>query len=233
MRLVSQRLFRWDRPVPKVEPMRTQVGLCAIALVVAGTVFSLVLALSRGAAAGESLKRSAEETELPQAVLASIKYRLREIGAGESAREDKFVRVTREPFPITSIAAWGCRPATQFDPQKDPQDPHEGKWIHVFVTSRGSDAMKTGKGLYPLGTVILKEKFADAAGTKPLLFTGMLKRGKGYNTKAGDWQFFVLNSDATIVTTDHTQSCIHCHAPLRATDFVSRRYLTAKVADGR
>jgi hypothetical protein len=204
--------------------MRTQVGLCAIALVGVGAVFSLVLAFSPGAPARAPLKRSAEETGLSESVLASIQHRLREIGVGESAREDRLVRVTSEPFPIDP------RIATMCAQQASNPSPHQGRWIHVFVTSRGSDAMKTGKGLYPLGTVILKEKFADAAGTKPVLFTGMLKREKGYNTKAGDWQFFVLNTDATTVTTDHTQSCINCHAPLRATDFVSRRYLTDQVA---
>ena len=202
--------------------MRTQVGLCAIALVVTGAVFSLVLAFSPGAPARASLKRSAEETGLSESVLVSIQHRLREIGVGESAREDRFVRVTSEPFPIDPRVATMCA--------QRASNPHQGRWIHVFVTSRGSDAMKTGKGLYPVGTVILKEKFADAAGTKSVLFTGMLKREKGYNTEAGDWQFFVLNSDATTVTTDRTQSCINCHAPLRATDFVSRRYLTDKVA---
>jgi hypothetical protein len=114
-------------------------------------------------------------------------------------------------------------------PSHVPPDPHEGKSIHVYVASRGYDTMKTGKGLYPRGTVILKEKFADAAGTKPVLFTGMLKHEKGYCAASGDWQFFVLNADATSITTGDTRSCVGCHAPFRDTDFVSRSYLTAKV----
>jgi hypothetical protein len=94
--------------------------------------------------------------------------------------------------------------------------------------------MMSGKGTYPTGTIILKEKFQDAAGTQTDLFTGMLKREKGYAPKTGDWEFFALNSDATAVTSaGNVQSCINCHAPLRDTDFVSRRYLTAKVAARR
>jgi hypothetical protein len=205
--------------------MRTR--FCAIVLVLVAAVSSLVLAFSSGIYGWQSLNRSDEETGLPEAVLTSIKHRLREIGARESAWEDRLVRVTREPFPVARRIAAACAPATQalWDPQNPHNDPHDGQSIHVFVTSPGSDAMKAGKGLYPRGTVILKEKFADAAGAKPVLFTGMLKRDTGYNTEAGDWQFFVLNADATTVTIDNTRSCIHCHAPFRKTDYVARTYL--------
>jgi hypothetical protein len=142
--------------------MRTRFGLCAIVLALAAAVSSLVLAFSPGNYGWQSLNRSDEETGLPDAVLTSIKHRLREIGA----REDRLVRVTREPFPVARRIAAACAPATQalWDPQNPHKDPHDGQSIHVFVTSRGSDAMKAGKGLYPRGTVILKEKFADAAG---------------------------------------------------------------------
>jgi hypothetical protein len=167
------------------------------------------------------------EIGLPESVLASIRHRLREIAAKESAREDKLVRVTREPFPSAPQIMAYCVSTIQ------SQSPHDGHWIHVFVTSRGYDTMKTGKGTYPRGTLILKEKFADAEGQNPVLFTGMLKREKGYAPDVGDWQFFVLNADATFADTSDMRSCIKCHAPLRSTDFVSRRYLTAKVAAGK
>jgi hypothetical protein len=170
--------------------------------------------------------RSEEPSGLNESTLTSIK-RLREIDAPESTRSDKLVRVTREPFPLAPQLQWGCAPARRA--LDEWRDPHEGKSIHVFVTSRGYDTMKSGKGLYPEGTVILKEKFADAAGTKPVLFTGMLKRKKGYNPQAGDWQFFVLNSNATKFETRGMRSCANCHEPFHDTDFVSRNYLTAKV----
>jgi hypothetical protein len=207
--------------IPEVEAMRTRFGLCAIVVALAAAVSSLVLAFSPDIYGWQSLNRSDEETGLPEAVLTSIRLRLEEIGARQSTRDDKLVRVTQEPYSIRSRFAAMCAPG----PQQVLPDPHEGKSIHVFVTSRGYDTVKTGKGLYPRGTVILKEKFADAAGTKPLLFTGMLKCDTGYNTEAGDWQFFVLNADATTVTTANTQSCIHCHAPFRKTDYVARTYL--------
>jgi Cytochrome P460 len=206
--------------------MRTRFGLCALALVIAAGAWLLFLDLSPNGDAGQSLKRSGA-TGLTESTLASIKLRLEEIGAPQSTRDDKLVRVTREPFAIPVRAARLCASIGQ------SPDPHEGKSIHVLVTSGGCDTMKTGKGVYPRGTVILKEKFADADGTKPVLFTGMLKRGEGYNAASGDWQYFVLDSDATSVTTGSMHSCIHCHVSFRGTDFVSRRYLTKDVVKGR
>jgi Cytochrome P460 len=198
--------------------MRTQIGLCAVALILAAFVSSLVLAFPPAGSSGESLKRSDVETGLPEPLLTSIRHRLRGMGVKESAREERLVRVTRDPFPVNLQVAMLCRASS-------PVSPHDGHWIHVYVTSRGYDTMKTGKGVYPRGTVILKEKFADAAGTKPVLFTGMLKREKGYDPTAGDWQFFVLNADATAVDTRDRHSCARCHVPFRDTDYVARTYL--------
>lgn len=209
--------------------MRTQIGFCVSALVLAAVGAVLFVTASRPGDAEPSVNRSEKETGLAEATSASIKLRLGEIGAPESIREDKLIRSTQEPFPVAPKVAAAC--ASPFS-QSLP-DPHEGKSIHVFVTSNGCDTMKSGRGVYPRGTVILKEKFADSAGKTPVLFTGMLKREKGFDKKSGDWQFFALNSDATRVTTDKTGSCIDCHAPYRATDFVSRSYLVEKIAANR
>jgi hypothetical protein len=200
--------------------MRTQVGLRATALVMAAVAATLFPAVS------PRQSRSEESTGLNESTLTSIKLRLREIGASESTRGDKLVRVTREPFPLAPQLQWPCAPVWQA--RSEWRDPHEGKAIHVFVTSQGYDTMKSGKGLYPEGTVILKEKFADADGKQPVLFTGMLKRKKGYNPEAGDWQFFVLNSNATKFETRGMRRCANCHEPFHDTDFVSRNYVTAK-----
>jgi hypothetical protein len=163
-----------------------------------------------------------------QAILAYVKAVLREGAAPNSDREQKFVRVTNRPFHVVSPAnSVAC--ASGF-----PNNPHTGHWIHVFVTQGGYDAMRSGKGVYPKGTLILKQKFMDAAASKTDVFTGMLKREKGYNAEAGDWEFFVVNSNATTVrAAGRLESCIDCHAPFHSSDFVSRRYLTAKEITGK
>jgi Cytochrome P460 len=159
--------------------------------------------------------------------LAAIRIGLQEAAGPEQSHPRKLVRITAEPFHVEAADLALCRGPI------GPSDPHDG-WIHVYVTQRGQQVMQSGKGVYPPGTMILKQKFSDADGKKAEYFTGMVKRAKGYDPEAGDWEFFVMNSEATVVRPPlNVQSCVDCHAPFRATDFVSRRYLTAKVADGR
>ena len=84
----------------------------------------------------------------------------------------------------------------------------------------------TGKGTYPEGTVILKQKYLDEKASKTEFFTGMLKREEGYNPDAGDWEFFMLNASGTMVTANgRIESCVECHQKYAATDFVARDYL--------
>ncbi len=140
----------------------------------------------------------------------------------KSDRNFELVRVTKSPFRIESSLFVLCVPNIR----SVPNNPHGDRWIDVYVTDGGRRAMSSGKGTYPEGTVILKQKYTDPAGTKTELFTGMLKREKGYNAQVGDWEFFALNSDATAITASgRIESCIDCHRPYKNTDFVSRRYL--------
>ncbi len=51
-------------------------------------------------------------------------------------------------------------------------------------------------GKYPIGSVIVKHT-SNAAGTLNE-FTGMVKRGNGFNPTKGDWEFFMLTMDGKI-----------------------------------
>jgi hypothetical protein len=205
--------------------MRTQFCGSAFALAVALGAF--VFGTATGASdSGKLSKGSKTESALTEETIASIRRGLQEAKSPNAPPDHEFVRVTAKPFHVVPAAQFACRSASSVSP-------HDGHWIHVYVTQTGYETMSSGKGTYPRGTIILKEKFRDAAGTQTDLFTGMLKREKGYAPETGDWAFFVLNSKATAVTAHSVQSCVHCHASLRSSDFVSRRYLTAKVVDGK
>ncbi len=156
---------------------------------------------------------------LDEKELAALRVGLREAAGPDQSHPRKLVRITAEPFHVAAADFALCRAAI------GPTDPHDG-WIHVYVTLGGQQVMQTGKGVYPPGTIILKQKLKDAAGKKAEFFTGMVKRAKGFNPEVGDWEFFVMNSEATVARPPlSVQSCVECHAPFRATDFVSRRYL--------
>lgn len=155
-------------------------------------------------------------------------------------RLDKMTRVTAKPQFMSSIVITACGPGmslSQFQTTSAPTpppamkskpsdiNPHVDKFFHVYVTNTGAEILKSGKGVYPEGTVILKEKFSDADGKTTELFTGMLKRGKGYNPDAGDWEFFVLSGDAKKITQrGKIESCMNCHDSYQSTDYVTRNY---------
>jgi hypothetical protein len=136
----------------------------------------------------------------------------------------EMTRVTDAPYHVAWAGTTLCN-----RPNFIPHSPHGEHWIHVFVSPGGTNAMATGRGTYPEGTILLKQKFTDAAGTKTDFYTGMRKREKGYNPEVGDWEFFTLDATGwTVTARGKIESCIDCHTKWKATDFVSRQYLRTK-----
>jgi hypothetical protein len=105
--------------------------------------------------------------------------------------------------------------------------PHTNHWVHVFVSKNARKPMESGEGEYPVGSVILKQKFLDAKGKRTEFFTGMRKRSPGYSPEVGDWEFFTLDATGKKVTTQgKIGSCMNCHRGYAETDYVTRTYLT-------
>jgi len=97
---------------------------------------------------------------------------------------------------------------------------------HVYVSRDGAAAMsRRDATAFPVGVVILKQKFEVAKARNPVLYTGMLKREKGYNPECGDWEFFTLSGDGINVTArGRLESCMACHKEYARTDFVTKQY---------
>jgi len=181
------------------------------------------------------LSRAAESSEpaTPQNTNIFIRPIVEEdkIMAAVGDYQKSMVRVTKDPYRVW----WPGKAATVFcnPPSGIPHNPHGNHWVHVFVTPTGTNAMMTGNGKYPEGSIILKQKLLDAAGTRTELYTGMRKREPGYNPDLGDWEFFIVDSSARMITArGKIESCMDCHAKYQATDFVTRRYLNTKEDDG-
>jgi hypothetical protein len=68
---------------------------------------------------------------------------------------------------------------------------HGDTWVHVYVSEAGAGAYTTGAEI-PVGTVVVKEAWLDAAG-KPSRQRGPLfvmeKRAPGYDAEHGDWYY--------------------------------------------
>lgn len=135
-------------------------------------------------------------------------------------RSEKLVRVLDKPHGMSPSVALLC------SMPKNTEGPHFGKYYHVYITNPGLTILKEGKGTYPEGTVVVKEKFSDPEGKKTELFTAMVKREKGFNPDGGDWEYFVISGDSKKITqSGKIQSCMECHDTYSSTDYITRDYM--------
>jgi hypothetical protein len=147
-------------------------------------------------------------------------------------RQQELKCLTPEARQVPSRFAGLCAVASLEAKEKEKQmNPHVYKFVKVFVTPAGEAAATGHECTHPPGTVLIKEKLPAAsaggkkAGTKPELFTGMLKRENGFNGEASDWEFFTVSGDATKITSrGKLNSCIECHKEFKQTDGVSRQF---------
>ena len=78
---------------------------------------------------------------------------------------------------------------------------------------------------FPSGAIIIREKLPNATSQSPELLAVMMKREKGFNTTANDWEFLVLNGTATKVERREKKGqCQQCHSSEKKKDFVFRNY---------
>ena len=73
--------------------------------------------------------------------------------------------------------------------------------------------------------MIVREKLKTEAGS-PELLTAMIKRKKGFNPEANDWEFLLISGDATkIKKREKTGACQRCHKSANGPDFTFDTYL--------
>ena len=130
-------------------------------------------------------------------------------------------RVTKKPMKMEAPVAQLCMAGF---PQQ--HNLHSDKYFHVYSNELGLETLKAGKGDYPIGSVIVKQKYSDADGKTTELFTVMRKMKDGYDADNGNWEYSVLNKNATtVLSRGRTDSCIACHEDYSSTDYVTRTYL--------
>lgn len=92
----------------------------------------------------------------------------------------------------------------------------------VYVNDLARNAMKAEPPVqFPRGAVIVREKLARADDATPLLLTVMIKRVRGFNPRANDWEFLAVDGAMTkILERQKKGSCLECHESQRPRDFV-------------
>ena len=74
---------------------------------------------------------------------------------------------------------------------------------------------------FPAGSVIVREKLSGHDAESPELLAVMIKRAPGFNPKAGDWEFLLLDGAASkVIERQKKGSCLDCHASQSERDFV-------------
>lgn len=138
---------------------------------------------------------------------------------------ENMTKVNDTPYLIKPIVISLCRMASEIDFSKKINAPHEHMAINVYVNSIGKNVMtKAEKPIYPIGTVIIKEKFPfqytledELYNREPKisknveLYTIMIKREQDYNPECGDWEFASVSGDLTKVEQGKLGSCMECH----------------------
>jgi hypothetical protein len=121
----------------------------------------------------------------------------------------------------------GSRVSTAERPAPEPknQGTHEGggnSFGIVYANNLARQLMKAGTPLqFPRGSIIVREKLLKADDSQPELLTVMIKRERGFNRAANDWEFLLVDGAASkIFERQKKGSCLDCHVSQKQRDFV-------------
>ncbi len=137
-----------------------------------------------------------------------------------------WTKVNRTPVLMQARVALDCA-APVGRGIHGPTNPHQEKYITVYVNEVGRPAMmEQANPNFPEGSVIVKEKLPDKSSQTPELLTVMIKRGKGFNNESGDWEYMVTDGSGNkIEAQGKLENCQGCHLANRQRDYVFRSYL--------
>jgi hypothetical protein len=142
------------------------------------------------------------------------------------ANLDALHRVTTVPHRMDDTTVFLCRVPTEADTHIHMGVHEKPAYCHVYVTADAKEPMKSGKGLYPRGSVVIKEKLASKKGGDAVLYTVMRKMEEGYDSKHGNWEYAVLDGAShRVLARGKIDSCIECHEHHASTDYVTRAYI--------
>jgi Cytochrome P460 len=120
-----------------------------------------------------------------------------------------------------SLAAKTTGASDQLDIAHDAKNPAVTRYIFVK-----DDAKRKSDGQFPVGTLIVKQsRLSD--GTLVGVATAMVKRAKGYNAAAGNWEWFMLDPKTGVIAKNPQGEaqrgkigfCIACHTDAEGQDY--------------
>ncbi len=145
-----------------------------------------------------------------------------------------WTKVTSAREPMAMAAALLCAmplPGSRKGPAPGAQSLEDTAFISVYVNPVGRHAMMSqAKPRFPVGSIIVREKFRIRGSHQPELLTVMMKREPGYDPARGDWEYMVVNGGVSeIRARGALASCGGCHQQREADDYIFRSYLPEDV----
>ena len=133
--------------------------------------------------------------------------------------------VNKEPVLIEPALSFLCAQIIT----KEPPSPHAMKYIRVYVNDIGKEAMLSEQPMvFPVGSIIIKEKFTKGADKKPELLTIMIKRAISTPASVQDWEFLTSTDQKQVAKGGDVSHCVSCHTGQPKTDFVYKTYVDEK-----
>lgn len=113
-------------------------------------------------------------------------------------------------------------PAPRKNKDKESHDTVYNSFAAVYANKLAREAMVAEPRIdYPRGSIIVREKLMRADDAEPELLSVMIKRERGFNPNANDWEFLVTDGKLTKIRERQKKgSCLNCHASQKSRDFV-------------
>jgi Cytochrome P460 len=92
----------------------------------------------------------------------------------------------------------------------------------VYANKLASQAYtETKSQVFPVGSIIVREKLSRPDANQPDLLAVMIKREPGFNPAGGDWLFLTVDGAASkVIKRMKKGACLECHRSARERDFV-------------
>ena len=132
-----------------------------------------------------------------------------------------WTRLTAKPRNV-SPSLWAlCRLPTP-DERSLLESPHAGRFLQVYVNEKGAGAIgRGGERVFPVGSVVVKEKLVASTDTLPEGLGIMIKREKGFNPEGRDWEYAYWEKTGRVGRgPQQVATCQSCHISKKQKDSV-------------
>ena len=92
-----------------------------------------------------------------------------------------------------------------------------GNILKLYLNNLALDTVVNKKGLFPLGSLLIKEMYTDDK--KMYLITVMYKE-KGFHPEGNDWYWVKYKPDGEAPLEGKVRLCIECHEGMEDNDYV-------------